>query len=214
MGCGSSQDTVGPDGAESMENLKVDWMEVHSMARWNKDYERLRRAIAADANVAMLRDPKTMNTPLHISAQNGHEELTEILIGGKTDLNAKNGKGQTALHMAMSYDYYNVVRMLINAGCDEQIVNDDGFPAITGLTGDKTVGMVSMAAAGSQEDIHAALDRIENDLERTDKVQFIKNYLKLKKDLGHSIWGESEQARFEAILKQLPEGSNEVVMPS
>ena len=66
--------------------------------------------------------------------------------------------------------------------------------------------MVSFAAAQSQEDIHAAFDRIENDLERTDKVGFIKNYLKVKKDLGHSIWGDAEQKRFQGILDQLATG--------
>ena len=203
--CASSQDAVGVgDGDKS---IAMDWKEVHSMARWNKDFEKLRRTISERADVVTVRDPKTLNTPLHISAQNGHEELTEILIAGKADINAKNRCGQTALHMAMSYDYYNVVKMLVNAGANEQIINDDGFAAITGLTGDKTVGMVSMAAAESNEDINEALDRIENDIERTDKVQFIKNYLKLKKELGSSIWGEHEQSRFEGILRLMKEGS-------
>lgn len=199
--CGSANTEVGVE--ESDGDLVKDWKEVHSIARWNKDYEKLRRSIAANDQVVSLRDPKTLNTPLHISAQNGHEEVTEILISGKADLNAKNGRGQTALHMAMSYDYYSVVKMLINAGCDENIINDDGFPAITGLTGEATVGMVSFAAAQNQEDIHAALDRIENDIQRTDKVGYIKNYLKVKKDLGHSIWGDAEQKRFQMILNQI-----------
>lgn len=200
--CASSEEQVGVE--EVSTTIAKDWKEVHSMARWNKEYEKLRRSIEANPAVVTFRDPKTLNTPLHISAQNGHEEVTEILIGGKADLSAKNGCGQTALHMAMSYDYYSVVKMLINAGCDENILNDDGFTAITGLTGDKTVGMVSFAAAESQEDIHAALDRIESDTDRTDKVEFIKIFLKLKKELGNSIWGDAEQSRFEAILKLLP----------
>jgi len=202
--CGSSQDAVGVgDGDKSVAN---DWKEVHSMARWNKDFEKLRRTIQDSPDAVTIRDPNTLNTPLHISAQNGHEELTEILIAGKADINAKNRCGQTALHMAMSYDYYNVVKMLVNAGANEQITNDDGFPAITGLTGDKTVGMVSLAAAETSEDINAALDRIESDLARTDKVSFIRIYFKLKKELGSSIWGDAEQARFESILNQLSTG--------
>ena len=212
MGCGNSQPAVGLDEAGNGD-VTSDWKEVHSMARWNKDYEKLKASIQSDSAVVGLRDPKTLNTPLHISAQNGHEEVTEILIAGNADLNAKNGKGQTALHMAMSYDYYSVVKMLVEAGCDENIHNDDGFAAITGLTGDTTVGMVSFAAAQSQEDIHAALDRIENDLERTDKVRYIKNFLKVKKDLGHSIWGDAEQQRFQIILDQLKQGSDSFVDP-
>lgn len=201
--CASSSAEVGIEGDDQMGDIAKDWKEVHSIARWNKDYEKLRRSIAQNNTVVTLRDPKTLNTPLHISAQNGHEEVTEILIAGKADLNARNGKGQTALHMAMSYDYYNVVKMLINAGCDENIENDDGFKAITGLTGEATVGMVSFAAAQNQDDIHAALDKIENELARIDKVSYIKNYLKVKKDLGHSIWGDAEQERFQMILDQL-----------
>jgi hypothetical protein len=198
MGCNQSK-AAAVASAGSVSSM--DWKEVHSIARWNKDFEKLGRAIETDKSLVHLRDPKTMNTPLHISSQNGHEELTEILIKGGAELNAKNAKGQTPLHMAMSYDYFKVVRMLLNAGAEEGIINDDGFAAITGLTGDKTVGMVSFAAAENQEDIHAALDRIEKDIERTDKVELIKTFLKVKKELGQSVWGAAEQARLEVILK-------------
>ena len=57
--CGSTQQEVGVDNGSS-DDVTKDWKEVHSMARWNKDYEKLRRSIAANDQVVMLRDPKTL----------------------------------------------------------------------------------------------------------------------------------------------------------
>ncbi len=199
--CTSAQEKV---GSQDTTVLEADWKTIHSMARWNRDFEILRRLIEKNPEIVSLRDPKTLNTPLHISSQNGHEEITEILISGKAEINAKNRCGQTPLHMCMSYDYYNVVVMLLKAGADENVTNDEGHKAITGLTGNKTVGMVALAAAHTQEDIHAALARIEVNISQTDKVEFIKTYLKVKKELGNAIWGEPEQAKFESVLKKFP----------
>ena len=62
-------------------------------------------------------------------------------------------KGQTALHMAMSYDYYRVVRMLLDAKADKEILNDDNIEAIKGLEGDKTMGLVCFSSCENGEDI-------------------------------------------------------------
>jgi ankyrin repeat protein len=51
----------------------------------------------------MVQDPKTGNTALHISSQNGHLPLMQLLIAKSPNrralVNSQNNLGQTALHM-------------------------------------------------------------------------------------------------------------------
>ena len=43
------------------------------------------------------------------------------------------------MHMAMAYDYHEVVYALIDRGADVTIKNDAGFPASRGLEGDESL---------------------------------------------------------------------------
>lgn len=179
---------------------------MHSMCRWNKEWEKLDRTLEKVPESINFLDPKTGNSPLHITCQNGHEEMTKVLIEAGANVNAKNGKGQTALHMAMSYDYYRVVVMLLEGGADKEQRNDDGIPAIKGLEGDKTIGLVCFSSCENGEDIDEAFTLIEGELEVTDKVEYIKSGLALKKRFEWTdppIWTELEQERFKSILSKL-----------
>ena len=40
------------------------------------------------------------HTGLHIASYNGKKEISEILIEGGAEINVKDNKGNTALHMA------------------------------------------------------------------------------------------------------------------
>lgn len=63
------------------------------------------------------------NRPLHIAAQNGHTDIVQLLIKKKCSLNEKNAKGNTAIHMAVGYDYYDAAKLIIDAGGDPSIEN-------------------------------------------------------------------------------------------
>ena len=108
--------------------------------------------------------------------------------------------------MAMSYDYYRVVRLLLDGGADEKKLNQDGFEAVKGLEGDKTMGLVCFSSCENGEDIDEALTMIENELAITDKVDFIKAGLNLKKRFEYTdppIWTDLEQDRFKTCLAQI-----------
>jgi hypothetical protein len=217
MGCASSQaenNTVSPEANEVAQT----WQEIHSIARWQKDMPKLLRTLEQTPSHVGIVDPKNLNTPLHISAQNGHYEMTQIFIAGNADVNARNAKGQTALHMAMSYDYYDVVKILLDAGADGNQKNDDGFRAIDGLEGDCFIGNVQLTSMGelakekAEEDeeftnfkgVNEAFDRILAEPSKTDKVNFARAGLSLKKNLGPAIWDEYVKDRFYEILPLLP----------
>lgn len=203
MGCKPSKKAV---SVKPEDSVAGDWKTMHSMCRWNKDWDKLDRTLEKVPESISFLDPKTGNTPLHITCQNGHEEMTQVLIDAGCDVNAKNMKGQTALHMAMSYDYYQVVRMLLQANADKEILNDDNIAAIKGLEGDKTMGLVCFSSCENGEDIDEALTLIEGEIDVTDKVEYIKSGLALKKRFEFTdppIWTDLEQDRFKAILSKL-----------
>lgn len=203
MGCGGSKESsaVAPE-----KSIAQDWKQVHSMCRWNKELDKLRRTFEQNEEALHYVDPKTLNTPLHISSQNGHEELTQLLIDCKANVDSQNAKGQTPLHMAMSYDYWNVVRMLLDAGASKDLKNEDGIPAIKGLDGDKALALVHFVGSEDREDIETSLNEIEENLAEIDRVEYIKAGLGLKKRFEMTepiIWGDEEQARFKEVLMKL-----------
>ena len=63
------------------------------------------------------------NRPLHIAAQNGHTDIVRLLVNKKCRLNETNQKGNTAIHMAIGYDYYDAAKLIIDAGGDPKILN-------------------------------------------------------------------------------------------
>ena len=61
------------------------------------------------------------------------------------------------MHMAMAYDYYEVVYALIDRGADVTVTNDAGFPASRGLEGDKSLALLAMVAAKDEAAVIAAM---------------------------------------------------------
>lgn len=114
--------------------------------------------------------------------------MVEFLVEKNVKVNVQNKTGQTALHMALEYDYYEIVLALIAAGADETIVNKLGCEARTGIEGKKLLPLVAFSAAtnakelqDSLKDLLAALDT--DDRERMDKAVFVQTGMKHKKDI-------------------------------
>lgn len=180
-----------------------DWKAVHSAARWNK-LEDLKQYLQ-DPRAANCVDTKNGNYPAHISAQNGHLDGLELLLKYNADPNAQNGKGNTPLHMALSYDYYDCAKLLLAKGAREDIVNTAGFPANRGLEGDKCIALAALIASEKTKDkaqVVAALDMCANSISSLTKAGFAGAGFKAKKALGDQ-WTEDVQEKFKAIVDQL-----------
>ena len=141
MGCGGSKEgTVTPMGSGKIDYaaLKPDeyTAKVHSAIRWGKPIADIEPFFAAKAEGINCEDSKNGNRPIHIAAQNGHLDLVKYLCGKGCDCNAQNGSGNTALHMAMAYDYFWCARILRANGALEDKLNNDNFTELTtsGLT--------------------------------------------------------------------------------
>jgi ankyrin repeat protein len=64
-------------------------------------------------------------TPLHFAAEQGHNEIVELLIANGADVNARNQWGRTPLHQAAN-GHNEIAELLITKGADVNAKIEDG----------------------------------------------------------------------------------------
>jgi len=183
------------------DNKEVNFKPIHSAIRWNKPINEIEVLLTSPAAVNCA-DSNNGNCPVHIAAQNGHNDIIKLLIEKNADLNVKNAKGNTGIHMAVGYDYYDAASMLIKAGADENLTNDLGFPSHLGLEGDKAMGIAALICAQSASDVDNAFVMCEAKIECLNKINFVSAGLKAKKNLG-GFWTTEHQEIFKKITSRL-----------
>lgn len=219
MGCSQSTTTVGTEatgpastaGASASSSVEaaaklikfdapVDWLQMHSAVRWNRNEAEVLAMLMEAPDNANLPDPKTGNLPLHIAAQNGHDNLVKLLLKHQAVVNAQNNKGQTSMHMAVGYDYYDVACTLKEAGADDTKENQAGFAARHGLDGDKSMGYICLVQSKTADDANKAFSLMEIEPGKIPKADYVKTGLRLKKEIGEKDW---PLVRFKAVLAML-----------
>jgi ankyrin repeat protein len=143
------------------------------------------------------------NTPIHVASQNGHIEIVNFLINRKANLDAKNNKGNTAFHMALSYDYFECCDCLIKAGADIHIVNTGNFVAHMGIDGDKSIVLLALHLVTSIDSLLIVFDDYETRISEINEVNFVSSCLKIKKRLN-SDWTNEVQDRLKKIMSMFP----------
>ena len=69
---------------------------------------------------------KNGNTPLHLAARGGHEEIVKVLLDQPSvEVDAKDNSGKTALHFACSEGHRKVCQILLNFGADVKAISAD-----------------------------------------------------------------------------------------
>lgn len=69
-------------------------------------------------------------TPLHYAATNGHLEIMALLLDKYAYIDAASPNGTTPLMMAAHYGTPAAVKLLLEAGADPMLKNDQGLTAI------------------------------------------------------------------------------------
>lgn len=83
----------------------------------NKDTAEFLILEGADVNAKS----KSGNTPLHVAAETGLNEIVGLLLDHSADVNARNNSGETPLDVALKEKYNNtegVVKILLSHGAD------------------------------------------------------------------------------------------------
>jgi len=65
------------------------------------------------------------DTPLHLSAENGHLCVVEYLVNQKADIKAENIDDLTPLHRAAANCHLRIVEYLVNQKADINAKNND-----------------------------------------------------------------------------------------
>ncbi|CAE7553565.1 ACBD6 [Symbiodinium sp. CCMP2456] len=182
----------------------------HSALRWGKTEAEV-QALVTDASVsqrsaARAADPKTGNQALHIAVQNGHRELTQLLIAWKADVTAQNFKGQTPLHMSVEYDFYFISKLLLEKGAKREVENSDGCQAILGISGSKEgaeawdVPINILKNAANKEEVELAYKALEGaDPTSLDKASLARIGMLKAKEMP-DVW---DKGRFVELLNKV-----------
>ena len=193
---------TGPEPDVTPVDLEVQ-KKFHSMSRWNKPWaEEMAPFIAQNPGCQNSVDAVNGNLPLHIAAQNGHVDLVGNLLKIGVSMDAPNGTGTTALHMAKAYDYFWCARLIVAAGADLEIKNQDGFAAKDGIEGDKgSVDFIpALTSAHTIEELTEALDGLLTQGE-VDKSALVMGGMQ-KKRSDKTIWTPEIDAKFKAVCKK------------
>jgi len=179
----------------------------HSVIRWGKPIAELEAFTNADKNVANAKDEKNGNQAIHLAAQNGHIEITKWLCDKcGADVNGQNGKGQTALHMSVAYDFYEQTKYLLSKGAKTDIKNAEGNLSIEGIDGDKKgadawdAPVNQLKAVQNKADVQKVFELIKTaPKESLDKATLVQTGMAKKKALGR----EWDHAAFMEIMKAI-----------
>lgn len=187
--CGSGTSPSDASAPEALSDTPIDFKPIHSAVRWNKPVDEIEELLLTEAHVNS-QDVGNGNFPIHIAAQNGHLDTLKLLVRKNANLNALNHKLNTAVHMAIGYDYYICAKFLIDSGADQTLRNSDGFIGSYGLEGNKCLGLAAFYNADNHESVTAALKILhdqKDDLKKigsistTPKSTLVQVIMKLKK---------------------------------
>jgi pyruvate/2-oxoglutarate dehydrogenase complex dihydrolipoamide acyltransferase (E2) component len=97
---------------------------------------RLEASLRQGAVSVNARCARTGNTLLIEAAQNCCTDCCQLLVQRGADVNARNKRGNTALHYAMAHDTSGLLgEFLIENGANDTLLNRDGLSAYDGIVG-------------------------------------------------------------------------------
>ena len=112
------------------------------------------------------RQPDTQLTPVHKAAMHGHEQIIQLLLSHKADINSRDMTEHTPLHAASQEGHSACVLTLLQAGADPLLARVDGFLPIhqaAMLNHDEVVWILIKQGGCSPDQVrHTALQSLDH----------------------------------------------------
>ncbi|KAL3262636.1 hypothetical protein ABHI18_002599 [Aspergillus niger] len=105
-----------------------DWSALHVLAYFGIT-TKAKRLIEKGADVN-ANDNALGLTPLHCAAHRGHEEMVELLLDNKANINATSNEGYTAMHLAAEQGQRRIMRLLLSRRANSRTANRKGVTAL------------------------------------------------------------------------------------
>ncbi|MGB6975991.1 MAG: ankyrin repeat domain-containing protein [Gammaproteobacteria bacterium] len=92
----------------------------------NGDFNAVRKLLEAEVNLKATLAAKGEggNTPLHVAAEKGYDDLVKELLKAGAELEIRNSDGDTPLHLAAYNGRVDVVESLLNKGANLEAENN------------------------------------------------------------------------------------------
>lgn len=85
--------------------------------------------------------------PLGMKSKEDYTESVKVLLNHGANVNVRNARGETALHLAARNEFQKVIEVLVLAGCDPAINDNDRNKAIDLVSDDDTVSRQTLKSA-------------------------------------------------------------------
>lgn len=105
-----------------------DWSALHVLAYFGI-VGKAKRLIAQGADVNDCENQLGI-TPLHCAVHRGHEEMVELLLESKVNVNATCKEGNTALHVAAQQGHRRLIKLLLRQRINSRTANRHGSTAL------------------------------------------------------------------------------------
>ena len=90
--------------------------------------------------------------PFGMKSKEDFTETVKIILNYGADVNARNARGETALHLAARNEFQKVIEVLILAGCDPVVEDNDGNRAFDLTSDGDTVSLQILRHAAAERD--------------------------------------------------------------
>ena len=123
------------------------------MVRWGRTAD-VAAVLREAPHMVAERDAATGNTALHVASQNDRPQYLATFLGRFrrfADVNTRNAKGNTPLHMAVEYGLRACKEVLLRHGASTEVANADGHPAIRGVSGGLGQSSLELSRETKQE---------------------------------------------------------------
>lgn len=121
---------------------------VHDICYWATigDIKSVNKCLQTKRYSANYRDQDGL-TPLMRAVDRNEEQIVDILMDAKAEINATDNEGQTALHYAVYCEHSEMAALLVSYGASCDIKDSDGMSPLDAATGE-TKQCIELAQKG------------------------------------------------------------------